>query len=60
MPGLGGVVRNNSGAIAAVGVGALGQPAQLDGKPAVTLPLRFTDGTAFLGPIPLGPTPRLF
>ena len=60
MPGLGGVVRNNSGAIAAVGVGALGQPSQIDGKPAVSLPLRFSDGMAFLGPIPLGPTLPLF
>jgi hypothetical protein len=26
----------------------------------VTLPLRFKDGTAFLGPIALGNTPALF
>jgi hypothetical protein len=26
----------------------------------VTLPLRFTDGAAFLGPIPVGNTPALF
>ena len=60
MPGLGGAVRNNSGTIAAAGVSALGQPTQLEGKPAVILPLRFSDGAAFLGPIPLGPTPPLF
>lgn len=60
MPGLGGVVRKNSGTIAAVGVGALGQRTQLDGKPAVTLAMRFSDGEAFLGPIPLGQTPPLF
>jgi hypothetical protein len=60
LPGLGGVVRNNSGAIAALGVSALGQPAQLDGKPAVTLPLRFADGAAFLGPIPIGQAAPLF
>jgi hypothetical protein len=60
LPGLGGAVRNNSGAIAAVGIGALGQPTLLDGKPAVALPLRFSDGAAFLGPVPLGQTPPLF
>ncbi|MGH6725019.1 MAG: DUF2125 domain-containing protein [Pseudolabrys sp.] len=38
----------------------LGQPASLDGRQAVTLPLRFKDGTAFLGPIPLGNTPARF
>jgi hypothetical protein len=60
LPGLGGAVRNNSGAIAALGMSALGQPAQLEGKPAVRLPLRFSDGAAFLGPIPLGQTGPLF
>jgi hypothetical protein len=60
MPGLGGVVRKNSGTIAAAGVSALGQQTLLDGKPAVMLALRFSDGEAFLGPIPLGQTPALF
>jgi len=60
MPGLGGAVRNNSGSIAAAGVAALGQPGQIDGKAAVILPLRFSDGAVFLGPVPLGQTPALF
>jgi hypothetical protein len=60
MPGLGGAVRKNSGTIAAAGVGALGQRTQLDGKPAVSLVMRFLDGAAFLGPVPLGQTPPLF
>jgi hypothetical protein len=60
MPGLGGAVRNNSGAIAAAGVAAMGQPTQLEGKPAVMLPLRFADGTAYLGQLRIGPTPPLF
>jgi hypothetical protein len=60
MPGLGGVVRKNSGTIAAAGVSALGQQTLLDGKPAVMLTLRFSDGEAFLGPVPLGQTPALF
>jgi hypothetical protein len=60
MPGLGGAVRNNSGAIAAAGVAAMGQQTQLEGKPAVMLPLRFADGTAYLGQLRIGPTPPLF
>jgi hypothetical protein len=60
MPGLGGVVRKNSGTIAAAGVSALGQRTLLDGKPAVSLAMRFSDGAAFLGPISLGQTPPLF
>lgn len=60
MPGLGGVVRKNSGTIAAAGVSALGQRTLLDGKPAVSLAMRFSDGEAFLGPISLGRTPPLF
>ena len=31
-------------------VAALGRRTVLDGKPAVTFPLRFADGTVFLGP----------
>jgi hypothetical protein len=60
LPGLGNAVRKNSGAIAAAGVSALGQPTTLEGKPAVKIPLRFSDGTAFLGPLRVGETPPLF
>jgi hypothetical protein len=38
----------------------LGQQTTLEGKPAVTMPLKFTDGAATLGPIPLGKVPPLF
>jgi hypothetical protein len=38
----------------------LGQQTTLEGKPAVAMPLKFTDGTATLGPIPLGKVPPLF
>jgi hypothetical protein len=38
----------------------LGQQTTLEGKPAVAMPLKFTDGAATLGPIPLGQTPPLF
>jgi hypothetical protein len=38
----------------------IGQSTTLEGKPAVAMPLKFTDGTATLGPIPLGQVPPLF
>lgn len=59
-PGLGDVARQQAGANLGLGIKMLGQPATLDGREAVTLPLRFTDGTAYFGPIPLGSTPALF
>ena len=59
-PGLGDAARQQAGANLGLGIAMLGQPATLDGRQAVTLPLRFADGTAYLGPIPLGATPRLF
>jgi hypothetical protein len=60
LPGLGGAVRNNSGAIAAAGIAALGEPRDLEGRKAVSLPLRFSDGAIFLGPLPIGRAPPLF
>lgn len=60
LPGLGGAVRNNSGSIAAAGISMLGQPAEIEGKKGVSLPLTFRDGAVSLGPIPVGQTPALF
>jgi hypothetical protein len=57
IPGLGGIARQN----AAPGlVAALGQRTVLDGKPAVAFPVRFADGTVFLGPFQVGVVPPLF
>jgi hypothetical protein len=42
------------------GINIMGEPADLEGKRAVTLPLRFEDGMASLGSIKLGMTPALF
>jgi hypothetical protein len=47
-------------ALAAAGVAMLGQPAELEGRHAVTLPLRFADGVVFLGPLRAGEVPPLF
>ena len=59
-PGLGNLARQQAGPALAAGLGALGAPATLEGKVALVLPLRFSDGAVSLGPIPLGRTPPLF
>ncbi len=59
-PGLGDVAREQAGANLTAGLSMLGRPAELEGRQAVTLPLRLKNGVAYLGPIPLGPTPALF
>jgi hypothetical protein len=38
----------------------LGQPVDIEGKRGVALPLKFTDGAASIGPIPLGQVPPAF
>lgn len=60
MPGLGNVARQNAGPMISAGIAMMGEPAELEGKRAVALPLRFDDGIAYLGPIKLGMTPSLF
>jgi hypothetical protein len=47
-------------ALAAAGAAMLGQPAELEGRKAVTLPLRFADGVVFLGPLKVGEVAPLF
>ncbi|HZL30981.1 MAG TPA: DUF2125 domain-containing protein [Pseudolabrys sp.] len=59
-PGLGAVARQQVGANIAGGINMIGEQTTLEGKPAVTLPLRFDGGQIFLGPIPLGQTPAFF
>jgi hypothetical protein len=60
LPGLGSVAREHAGAGAAAGVSLLGEPVQLEGRAAVSLPLRFVDGAAYLGPLQVGQIPALF
>jgi hypothetical protein len=59
-PGLGNFARQNAGPAVIAGLNFLGQPTELEGKRAFTLPLRFSDGSASLGPIPLGMTAALY
>jgi hypothetical protein len=60
IPGLGKVVKQNAGVGLAAGINALGTEAVLEGKPARSFPLRFVDGTVFLGPLKVGQVPPLF
>ena len=59
-PGLGTVARQQAGANISAGINLLGEQTTLEGKRAVTLPLRFDDGRMFLGPIPIGNAPAMF
>jgi hypothetical protein len=60
IPGLGKVVKQNANIGVAAGINALGKEAMLEGKKARSFPLRFVDGTVYLGPIKVGQTPPLF
>lgn len=60
LPGLGGIARKNAGPGILVGLDAIGKRTTLEGKPAITVPLRFVDGRVMLGPLPVGRTPPLF
>lgn len=60
VPGLGKVVKQNANAGVAAGINALGTAATLEGRPARSFPLRFADGSVYLGPLKVGQVPPLF
>jgi len=60
IPGLGKAVKQNATVGVAAGINALGKEAELEGRKARTFPLRFVDGTVFLGPLKVGQVPALF
>ena len=57
---VGAATRQQSGFGFTLGLGLLGGSAQIDGRPAISLPLRVSDGAIFLGPIALGQVAPLF
>jgi hypothetical protein len=59
-PGLGQAAKQQVGANLSAGINMLGRKTTIEGRPAVSLPLRFDDGRMYLGPIPLGDSPTLF
>jgi hypothetical protein len=60
MPGLSGVVRDTATASMIENIKKMGQPTEIDKKPAIVLPLRVADGSIYLGMLPLGEVPPLF
>ena len=60
VPGLGARLAPQAPNLQAGLLALLGQPADIEGKRGVTVPVRFTDGAAAFGPIPLGEVPALF
>jgi hypothetical protein len=60
VPGLSGIVRQGANATLVDDVKKMGKPTEIDGKPAVALPLRFADGAVYLGLIRIGDVPPLF
>lgn len=60
LPGFGNIARKNAGPSILVGLDAIGKRTTLEGKPAISVPLRFVDGRVMLGPLPVGRTPPLF
>jgi hypothetical protein len=60
VPGLSGMLRGNSAPAAKAGNEALGPSTELEGKSAITLPLRFTDGVVTLGPFKVAEVPPLY
>lgn len=59
-PGLGQAAKQQVGANLSAGINMLGQQTTLEGRQAISLPLRVDEGRVYLGPIPLGETPPLF
>jgi hypothetical protein len=53
-PGLGNMARQSVSENIGTGINAIGEQTTLEGRKAVSLPLRFDDGAVSLGPIPLG------
>jgi hypothetical protein len=60
VPGLGDVVRQSTNSSLIDNIKKMGQPTEIDKKPAIALPLRVADGVIFIGLIPLGVVPPLF
>jgi hypothetical protein len=60
VPGLGARLAPQAQNLTAGLLGLLGKPVEVEGKRGVSVPMRFTDGAATFGPIPLGQVPAAF
>ncbi len=60
VPGLSAAVRTSANASVIENIKKMGQPTEIDHKPAILLPLRVADSAIYLGMVPLGTVPPLF
>jgi len=60
VPGLGARLAPQTQNLAVGLLGLLGKPVEIEGKRGVSVPVRFSDGNASFGPIPLGQVPAAF
>jgi hypothetical protein len=60
LPGLGGAVREGANTGLVETIKRMGEPTELNRKPAVALPLRVADGIVYVGIIPVASVPPLF
>ncbi|MGE4043189.1 DUF2125 domain-containing protein [Pseudolabrys sp.] len=57
---LGAATQQRNGFGFTLGLGLLGGNARVEGRPAISLPLRVSDGSVFFGPLKVGEIPPLF
>ncbi len=60
VPGLSGAIRESANASLIENLKKMGEPSTIDKQPAIILPLRFADGSIYLGMLRLGEAPPLF
>ncbi len=60
IPGLGGALRQTAAASIVENLKKMGQPSSIDKQPATVLPLRFADGSVYLGMLRVGEVPPLW
>lgn len=60
VPGLGARLAPQAQTLQAGLLGLLGKPVEIEGRRGVSVPVRFSNGAATLGPIPVGQVPPVF
>ena len=60
IPGLGGALRQTATASVVENLKKMGQPTSIGKQPAIVLPLRFADGSVYLGMLRVGEVPPLW
>jgi hypothetical protein len=60
VPGLSQTIRQTANATVIENLKKMGEPTSIDNRPAILLPLRFVNGTVYLGMLRIGDAPALF